>query len=201
MRAALYLRVSTDDGGRQTVENQQLALTEFAHRKGWRVVATYAERVSGAASMSKRRELLKMFDDAAAGKFDLLVCFSISRLTRNGAGDALVIVERLHDLGVDVVSSTEEFINTAGPFGPMFISTFAKIEREQLSERVRAGQARARSQGKICNRHRISTSAAAIADLRAKGMSLAQIAHRLGVSKHTIGRRLKEPTQQGELTA
>ena len=39
-RAALYLRVSTDD---QTMENQRAALEAVAEHRGWPVVATYAD--------------------------------------------------------------------------------------------------------------------------------------------------------------
>ena len=45
-RAALYLRVSTDQ---QTVENQRLALETVAGRRGWRVVCLYEDAgISGA---------------------------------------------------------------------------------------------------------------------------------------------------------
>ena len=45
-RAALYLRVSTDD---QTTENQQRDLLTLAELRGWEVVVTYADAgVSGA---------------------------------------------------------------------------------------------------------------------------------------------------------
>jgi DNA invertase Pin-like site-specific DNA recombinase len=44
-RAAIYLRVSTD---RQTVENQRIALTEAATRRGWQIVQEYSDKgISG----------------------------------------------------------------------------------------------------------------------------------------------------------
>lgn len=195
MRVALYLRVSTDDG-RQTVENQRIALTDYAAKKNWRVVATYAERVSGAASLKKRIELQNLFEDAAAGKFDMLLVFSLSRLSRGGAAETIMTIQRLNEMNVDVVSATEEFINTAGPFGPACIAimaTLAKIERDQMSERVRAGLARARIEGKLCHRPRSNgPDPRELETLRTQGLSLSEISKQTGVSKATIARRLHE---------
>lgn len=193
-RAALYLRVSTDDG-RQTAENQKIALTEYAARKKWTVTAIYEERISGAVALRDRPQLVRLFADAALGRFDAVLVFSLSRLSRGGAGETTVLIHRLNELGVGLVSATEEFITTAGPFGPACVAimaTLAKIERDQMSERVRAGLVRARKQGKLCHRPRRRTDPAAIAALRSQGLSLSQIGERLGVSKATIARRLNE---------
>jgi Resolvase, N terminal domain len=54
-RAAIYLRVSTDD---QTVENQRRELTAAATARGWTVLAEYAdEGISGAKGRDGRPQL------------------------------------------------------------------------------------------------------------------------------------------------
>jgi len=192
--AALYLRISTDDG-RQSLENQRLALQAFAARRGWQIAAEYSDEESGATPAAKRPGLAALLDDAMDGSFDTVLAFSLSRLSRGGAGETILLLQRLEHLGVAFVSATEEFISTAGPFGPACVAimaTLAQIEREQLSERVRAGLVRARARGKICHRPRRRIDLTVIEALRRAGKTIAQIAQETGASQSTITRRLKE---------
>lgn len=194
MRAALYLRVSTDDG-RQTVENQQRELQEYAHRQGWRIVATFAEQISGAAGVNDRPQLAKALAAAARREFDVLIVFSLSRLTRGGAFEALSLIRRLRDSGVELISISEEFLRTIGPMREAIIGLLAWLheeERRQISERVHAGLRRARAQGKLCHRPKTRIDANEVHRLHSEGLSLNKIADQLGISKATVARRLKE---------
>jgi DNA invertase Pin-like site-specific DNA recombinase len=194
MRAALYLRVSTDDG-RQNVENQRRELTEYAHRQGWRVVAIFAEQISGAAGLEDRPQLAEAFAAAARREFDVLIVFSLSRLTRGGPCEALTLIRRLRDSGVELISIAEEFLRTIGPMREAITGLLAWLheeERRQISERVHAGLRRAKAQGKICHRPRMNIDPNEIHRMRTAGLSLKKIAAQLGISKATVARRLKE---------
>jgi DNA invertase Pin-like site-specific DNA recombinase len=46
MRAAIYARVSLEDG-RQTVENQRQQLTAFCERMDWMIVSEFTDNKSG----------------------------------------------------------------------------------------------------------------------------------------------------------
>jgi DNA invertase Pin-like site-specific DNA recombinase len=77
-RCAMYLRVSTDE---QTIENQRRDLTAAAEQHGWTVVATYEDAgISGAKGRDKRPGLDAMLKDAARGKFDVCMAWSVDRL-------------------------------------------------------------------------------------------------------------------------
>src|SRR5580698_4533684 len=90
-RAALYLRVSTDD---QTTENQRAALVEMAERRGWTITATYQDQgISGAKGRDKRPGFDAMLKDATRRKFDVLMFWSIDRLGRSTAAVATALVE------------------------------------------------------------------------------------------------------------
>ena len=130
MRAAIYLRVSTDDG-RQTVEIQQRELSEYAHRQGWRVVATFSEQISGAANIEDRPQLAQAFAAAARREFDVLIVFSLSRLTRGGPFEALTLVRRLRDSGVELISISEEFLRSIGPMREAIIGLLAWLHEEE----------------------------------------------------------------------
>lgn len=155
MRAAAYLRVSTDG---QTNDNQRLAVERFCVERQWSLVRTYEETISGAA---KRRPAFdKLMHDAASGRgagWDVLVIVALDRLTRAGARAALEALERLGGAGLKVASIREPWLDTSGPFGDVlvaFAATFAKLERATLVERTKAGLARAVAEGKTLGRPR-----------------------------------------------
>lgn len=68
------------------------------------------------------------------------------------------------------------------------LATIAKQERVRLSERTIAGLERAKQQGRIGGRPRKQFDRERLADLRRSGLSLAQIAVQMGLSKTTVAR-------------
>jgi len=80
-RCALYARVSTKDKG-QEVENQLRQLREFAERSGWTIAAEYIDHESG--KVSDREQFQQMFEDASKRQFDVLLFWSLDRLSREG---------------------------------------------------------------------------------------------------------------------
>jgi len=82
MRVALYARVSTRDKGQET-ENQLRQLRDFAIHSGWTIVAEYIDHESG--KVSDRAEFQRMFEDASRRQFDVLLFWSLDRLSREGA--------------------------------------------------------------------------------------------------------------------
>ena len=98
-RAALYLRVSTDN---QTVENQRLALEQVAKHRGWHIVETYADHgISGAKARDKRPAFDKLCNDATRGNLDVVMAWSVDRLGRS-LQDLVVFLGELRDLKVDL---------------------------------------------------------------------------------------------------
>jgi DNA invertase Pin-like site-specific DNA recombinase len=62
-RAALYLRISTDQG-RQDSDNQRLQLRRFCDSHEWETVCEYEDRETG--SKSDRAQFQQMMRDASA---------------------------------------------------------------------------------------------------------------------------------------
>ncbi len=148
---AIYARVSTRD--RQETLNQLAQLREFCRRQGWQVVTEYLDRETG--STPARANFQKMLLDASQRKFDVLLFWALDRLTREGTLATLQYLERLTSYQVGYRSFTEPYLDSCGTFKDVVISvlaTMAKQERLRISERVRAGLQRARSQGKKLGR-------------------------------------------------
>lgn len=92
---AIYSRVST---AKQETENQLAQLREFALVMGWSVVAEYQDTATG--KTSDRAEFNRMFADAGTRRFDLLLFWSLDRLSREGALETLQHLNRLTGYGV-----------------------------------------------------------------------------------------------------
>src|SRR6185503_9203185 len=78
---ALYARVSTKDG-RQDTENQLFALREYCAKRGWQIAGEYVDHETGGTS--KRQHFQRMFADARNRKFNLVLFWSLDRLSREG---------------------------------------------------------------------------------------------------------------------
>jgi DNA invertase Pin-like site-specific DNA recombinase len=186
-RCAVYLRVSTDE---QTTANQVPELERMISARGFRIVATYTETVSGAAP--RRPELQRLLRDASSNYFDTVLVWALDRLGRR-MGETAALVLELERLGISVLSACEPWLDTAGPVRHLLVSVFEWVavqERTRLVERTKAGLARARAQGKRLGRPSISLNPHALKLELAKGGSPAHVARRLGVSRSTFYREL-----------
>jgi DNA invertase Pin-like site-specific DNA recombinase len=147
MIAALYARVSTSDG-RQEVDNQLLELRRFAASQNWEIVREYVDHESGGTA--ERLHFRQLLKDAAQCKFDVVLFWSLDRFTREGALATLQHLNTLTSYGVGYRSFSEPYLDSCGLFKDAIIAilgTIAKQERIRLSERVKAGLARAKRQG------------------------------------------------------
>src|SRR6266576_1314580 len=147
-RAGLYARVSTND--QQTLPMQSRALREYAARRGWTITVQAREVGSGAARREAREKLLEA---ARRREIDVVLVWRLDRWGRS-VTDLLATLQELEHLGVGFVSLTEalDLTTPAGRAMAGLLAIFAEFEREILRERVRAGLAHARQNGKKLGR-------------------------------------------------
>ena len=144
---------------------------------------------SGAAG--KRRPLFdRMRKDAALRKFERVLVWKVTRLGRD-MRDVITTVYELADLGITIVPLKSQTgpVNTAmGRLRWAIQGWYAEMENEERSENVKAGQARARAQGKEIGRPREIDAAMAerITGLRALGLGYSAIAQAVSVSRTTV---------------
>jgi DNA invertase Pin-like site-specific DNA recombinase len=193
-RAVLYLRVSTLD---QTTANQERELREIAAHIGYDIVKIYKDQgISGAKGREKRPAFDALCRDATRRQFDMVMAWSVDRLGRS-LQDLIGFLSELHSLGIDLFLH-QQSLDTRTPSGrAMFqmLGVFSEFERAMIQERVRAGLARARSEGKTLGRPRIAekTERAILAALSNKDRpGVRQIAASLGVGVGTVQRINRE---------
>jgi DNA invertase Pin-like site-specific DNA recombinase len=112
--------------------------------------------ISGAKGRDKRPGFDALCRDATKRQFDVIMAWSVDRLGRS-LQDLVGFLSELHTLGIDLFLH-QQGLDTTTPAGKaMFqmMGVFAEFERAMIQERVRAGLARARSEGKRLGRPRI----------------------------------------------
>ncbi len=96
-------------------------------------------------------------------------------------------------MGINFISYNEN-IDLGSPMGKaMFtiISAMAQLERDIISERVKAGLRNARANGKRLGRPPLAGIGDKVRELRGQGISIRQTAKRLGIGKATVERSLQ----------
>lgn len=190
MNVAIYSRVSTS---KQEADNQLIQLRDFASKQGWYIVAEYVDQLTG--KNADRAEFQRMFADASQRKFDLLLFWSLDRLSREGALETLLHLNRLTGYGIQWRSLTEQYLDSTGLFRDAVIgilAVIAKQERVRLSERTRAGLERAKRQGKTLGRPRVCIDSDQVRDMRARGWSWGAISRETGVARATCQKAIRE---------
>jgi DNA invertase Pin-like site-specific DNA recombinase len=151
--------VSTDNKG-QDPENQLRQLREWCRRLGHPVVREYVEHENGGRGIEYRKQLDAMFAGATRREFDLLLVWSLDRFSREGMAATIGHLQRLSSHGVSFHSFTEEHLSTDDELVRNILSatlaSLAKLEREKLSQRTKAGLERARAMGKRLGRPKFS---------------------------------------------
>lgn len=186
-RAAVYLRCSTDKG---STDNQRPAVVRLAEARDLDVVDVFEENIS---AVKVRPEWQRLKAAAHQGNFDVVLVFALDRLGRSLVGN-LQEVLAFDRLGIEVVSVREPWLDMGGPIRELLIAIFswvAQEERRQIASRCRAGQERARRQGKHVGRPKAEVDLDQAVLLRRRGLSIRKAAKKLGVSPSVLHRALQ----------
>jgi len=183
-RVALYVRVSTDG---QTTDNQRQELEAVAERHGWEIVDTFTDRgISGAKGRDKRPGFDALCKAVARRDVDLVASWSVDRIGRS-LRDLVEFCEELRAKDVGLYLH-QQGLDTSTPAGrAMFgmVGVFAEFERSMIVERVKAGLKRARKEGRVGGRPRVSEKVEAKVRrslIEGVGMRAAAAMHGVGVS-------------------
>jgi putative DNA-invertase from lambdoid prophage Rac len=187
LRVGLYARVSTHD--QQTLPLQIRAMREYAAKRGWSIVAQIKEVGSGASQRELRTTLIA---SARRREVDVVLVWRLDRWGRSVA-DLVSTLQELQHLGVGFVSLTEalDLTTPAGRAMAGLLAVFAEFEREILRERVRAGLAHARLNGKRLGRPpSVVHKAIETRKLYRQGISKSEIARTLNIGRTSVRRLL-----------
>ena len=141
MRAALYARLSRDRDGASTGPDRQLAdCRAMAAARGWEVVGDYVDRDVSAYNPHVQRPAYEaMIADLEAGEVDVIVTWKVDRLLRRPK-DFEALWDRLQARGASLVTVADGIDSTlpiVGELVPRLLVTFAKLESQNISVRIK----------------------------------------------------------------
>jgi DNA invertase Pin-like site-specific DNA recombinase len=147
VRAAQYVRMSTEHQQYST-SNQADVIREYAERRGYEIVRTYADEGKSGLNVAGREQLRRLIDDVQHGRadFDAILVYDVSRWGRFQDADESAYYEYLcKRAGIDVHYCAEQFENDGGPTSTIIKSVKRAMAGEysrELSSKVFKGQCR-----------------------------------------------------------
>jgi len=147
VRAAQYVRMSTEHQQYSTA-NQEDAIREYAARRGYEIVRTYADAGKSGLNVAGREQLRRLIDDVQTGQadFQVILVYDISRWGRFQDADESAYYEYLcKRAGIEVHYCAEQFENDGGPTSTIIKSVKRAMAGEysrELSCKVFQGQCR-----------------------------------------------------------
>lgn len=187
-----YIRVSTTS---QTVQNQKIAIRQYAKFHRLHNIIWIAETISG-TKMPEKRKLGDLLQNVSKG--DIIIVTELSRLGRS-LMMILDVLQSLLEKGVCVIAIKEGYElgdNIQSKVLAFAFGLSAEIERTLLSERTKQGLERARQQGKHIGRkpgqkpkkYKLTGKAAYIRRERISGRSKLSLAKEFGVTWITLNK-------------
>jgi len=147
-KAAIWLRVSTD---RQHEENQLPDIERFCEHHGYQIVKRYVMSDVSAFKGEHRDALKDMLDAAWRGEFQVVVVWAADRICREGIEELLKLIRQLRERHAALVSVQEPWLNGNDATTELLAAIAAWVaqqESQRRSERIKAGLARRRAEGK-----------------------------------------------------
>jgi DNA invertase Pin-like site-specific DNA recombinase len=142
-KVVILVRVSTD---KQEYQRQLVELREYCTKMQWEVVKEFSNKVSGAAKVEDRQEILDLVDYVKSHEVERVVCLEISRLGRNTL-EALKIIQTLNENGVSLYvknygleTLTDGKVNPVASLICTILLEIASMERLTIKERMTSGR-------------------------------------------------------------
>lgn len=141
---AIYARVSTEHEAQlSALENQVQYYDDIlAKHPDWELYNRYIDEGITGTSIKKRKNFMRMMEDASNGCFDLIITREVSRFARNTV-DTLQETRKLKKMGVEVYFTEDNiwtFNDEDGELKLTIMATLAQNESKKTSQRVKAGQ-------------------------------------------------------------
>ena len=141
---AIYARVSTEHESQLSALDNQVQYYDniLAQHPDWKLYKRYIDEGITGTSTLKRKNFMRMLNDAKNGCFDLIITREVSRFARNTV-DTLQETRKLKKIGVEVYFSEDNiwtFNDDDGELKLTIMATLAQNESKKISQRVKAGQ-------------------------------------------------------------
>ena len=143
-KIAIYARVSTEHEAQLSALENQVQYYDgiLKQHPDWILYDRYIDEGISGTSTKKRKNFIRMLEDAKEGRFDLIVTREVSRFARNTV-DTLQETRKLKSIEVEVYFIDDNiwtFNDEDGELKLTIMATLAQNESKKTSQRVKAGQ-------------------------------------------------------------
>lgn len=140
-RAALYMRVSTEEQARNglSLAEQKAALSAYAAGHEFVIAGIYEDAgISARKPYNKRPALLQLLEDCKAGNIDVILFIKLDRWFRN-VGNYYAVQDILDQCGVSWQATEEDYETTTatGRLKVNIMLSVAQDEADRTSERIK----------------------------------------------------------------
>ena len=139
MQAAVYVRISKDDGGRSLgVRRQEADCRALCERNGWDVAKVYVDNDVASKAGVRRPAFERLVADLKDGQFGALVVYHPDRLTRRPVElESLIDLIDASRVKVATVAAGDYDLSTAsGRLVARVLGAAARAEVERMGERI-----------------------------------------------------------------
>ena len=158
LRVTFYARVSTLEIEQlNSLDNQITYFKDYIKsNSNWTYIDGYIDEGISGSTVAKRKNFLKMINDAKENKFDLIITKEVSRFSRN-LSDSIKYTQILMQNDVGVYFQTNG-INTYDPNSEFILNMMGSVAQEEvkrLSSRVKWGHKEAIKKGRVLGSNNI----------------------------------------------
>ena len=151
-RVAVYCRVSTDNLSQTPsfLTQQRYYLEYVRQHSDLQLIAMYKDEGVSATRIKKREGLIRLINDAEAGKFDMVIVKDLSRLSRNLMDCMQIIYKFRHfpkPVGIFFESENIYTLDTSKDFTLQILALVAQEESRKKSIAVTAAQRQRYTEG------------------------------------------------------
>ena len=114
-QVAIYCRVSTEEQATEgySISAQLQTLRQYAQLYGWEITGEYVDEGISGKNISGRPAIQKLIADVDKNKFQAVLVWKISRLSRNML-DTLTLLDLFEDNGVKICLDIKSYLYLAG---------------------------------------------------------------------------------------
>jgi DNA invertase Pin-like site-specific DNA recombinase len=182
----------------QSTELQRREIEGFLQGKGFREIVFFEDKQTG--TNANRPRLQEMLSRVRRGDIGVVIVWKLDRLFRS-LKDLVNTLHEFSENGTSFISVKDnlDFTTSTGRLMVNILGAFAQFEADLIRSRVIAGLANARAMGKVLGR-RPSIPRDVVRELRLQGLSLSQIASKIGVTKSGVSKTLSSLGLKAGLT-
>ena len=147
---AAYMRYSSKNQDEESIKYQRAAIMTYANHKGYYITCEYIDEAKTGRT-DRREGFQEMIADAHnRPSWSKILVYDMSRFSRNSI-DSSTYTADLEDLGIDIISVTQEFDDSNEGFLLRgIVNLLNEYYSRNLAKHTHAGQKQKSKQGKLC---------------------------------------------------